>query len=77
MAVAVQSQLDLDVAVEALRRRRGTTAVPELVSELRKKGLSEGDAREMIWRLLALGVLEFTADMTLRISRSPASRGVR
>jgi hypothetical protein len=77
MAVAVKKSLDEGITLEVLRGRGGTTDVPELVADLRKRGVPEGEARRVIWHLLALGVLEFNSEMNVRISHAPASREAR
>ena len=77
MSAIAQKMFDLELPIAVLRARRSSLAIPELVSELHKKGLSESDARELVWRLLSLGRVHFTPDMTVCISRTSGSRESR
>lgn len=60
--VAVQRALNPQLVLDALREHQGDYPFAELVSALEAKGLDESQSRELIWQVLALGYIEFTAD---------------
>jgi hypothetical protein len=77
MSATAQKMFDLEVPLAVLRAKKTSLSIPDLVSELRKKGISESDGRELIWRLLSLGRAHLTPDMTVCISRTSGSRESR
>jgi hypothetical protein len=76
IAVATQRALDPKLILDLLGEHEGQYPFAELVHALQAKGLDESESRELIWQVLALGFIEFTADRSfLRLRQDSQYEG--
>jgi len=61
-AVASQVVFDPDLVLTLLEARGGEYPFADLLQALQEKGLDESTSREILWHVLALGLIEFTED---------------
>ncbi len=62
MSVAAVMSPNPSAVTELVRERGGEIAFSELLARLRGLGFSDAASRDIIWRLLAHGVVQFTPD---------------
>ena len=58
---AVANAMDPALVTDILRRHDGEFPFLDLIAALRKRGLTDAAARDLIWRLLAYGTIFFTS----------------
>lgn len=75
MAHCVET-LSPSVVISAMKQYNAPYQFPDLLRTLEELGLTETAARDLIWELLATGVVRFDADRQhLLLSRSADSEG--
>ncbi len=76
IAVATQRASDPKLILNLLGEHEGQYPFADLVQALQVKGLDESESRELIWQVLALGFIEFTADRSsLRLLQDSRQEG--
>ncbi len=65
--MASSPAIDPKPLIELLQRQGGECSFDDGVRALEVGGLSKDDARDVVWRLLSQGVVEFTTDRELRL----------
>jgi hypothetical protein len=77
IAVALGSELNAKLVQDLLAEQDGERPFDSVMTALQEKGLDESTSRELIWRVLALGLIEFTADRSSLRARNDPRREER
>lgn len=65
--MAAVPTIDPTPLVQFLEENGGESSFEDAVGVLQTRGLTPNDARDVVWRLLSQGVIEFTTDRAVRL----------